>query len=426
MRDIEAEEAGRRLWVNRKILEVMERYGFQLVEPSPIESLETLEAKCGPSIREEIYWFEDKARRKLGLRFDLTVGLARMVASRPDWATPLKLCALSNMWRYDEPQYGRYRCFYQWDAEIFGSPLPEADAEVIALSVDVLENLGLKDFEVRISNRRLVEAFLSQLGLENQEKREAVLRVIDKRGKLEENRFTQELENLNLAAEQRNRLLDFISIKKEPEAALAVLAETPWKSPEAERGLEELRRVVDSLKLLGKTAPCLLDMSVIRGIGYYDGVVFEIYDRMEAALGAVVGGGRYDGLCRVYGRDLPATGTAGGIERLLIALEKAGSIPSSTQAPQVFVAAATSEVRGKALELAGWLRAQGISVDYDLKNRPLKGQLEYADASGIPFALVVGPRELEKGLVRLRDLRKRMEAEVKIEEVPSKVSGVEG
>lgn len=190
--------------------------------------------------------------------------------------------------------------------------------------------------------------------------------------------------------------------------------------------MEELRRVVDSLKLLGKTAPCLLDMSVIRGIGYYDGVVFEIYDRMEAALGAVVGGGRYDGLCRVYGRDLPATGTAGGIERLLIALEKAGSIPSSTQAPQVFVAAATSEVRGKALELAGWLRAQGISVDYDLKNRPLKGQLEYADASGIPFALVVGPRELEKGLVRLRDLRKRMEAEVKIEEVPSKVSGVEG
>ena len=152
MKDIDPEEMSRRIWLYDKIREIVLRYGFQLVEPSTIENLETLEAKSGPAIRNEIYWFKDKAERSLGLRFDLTVGLTRMIASRTDLPEPIKYATIGGNWRYDEPQFGRYRYFTQWDVEIFGSASPSADAEVICVGADILENVGLKNFKIKISN----------------------------------------------------------------------------------------------------------------------------------------------------------------------------------------------------------------------------------------------------------------------------------
>ncbi len=160
MKDIDPLEMAKRLWLHDKILYTTQKHGFQMVEPASIENLETLEAKSGPEIRNEIYYFADKAGRNLGLRFDLTVGMTRMVANRYDLPEPIKICALSGMWRYDEPQFARYRHFYQWDAEIFGTSEQEADAEIIALGMDVLENVGLRDYEIRISNRRFSEGML--------------------------------------------------------------------------------------------------------------------------------------------------------------------------------------------------------------------------------------------------------------------------
>ena len=155
----------RRLWLYDKIRDVVQRYGFQMVEPATIENLETLEAKSGPAIRNEIYWFKDKSGRSLGLRFDLTVGLARMVANRSDLPEPIKFATIGGNWRYDEPQFGRYRYFTQWDVEIFGSESPLADAEVISVGADILGSVGLKDSVIRISNRKLTEAYLKQLGI---------------------------------------------------------------------------------------------------------------------------------------------------------------------------------------------------------------------------------------------------------------------
>ena len=304
MRDIDVEEMKIRRWVIGKILNVLERYNFELVEPSPIENLETLEAKCGPSIRDEIYWFEDKAGRKLGLRFDLTVGLARMVATRQDLILPLKLCAISNMWRYDEPQYGRYRCFYQWDAEIFGSKIPEADAEIIALSVDVLKEVGLEDFEVKISSRKLTEGFLNSIGIFESEKIEQVLRIIDKYEKISEEEFLNELSKIGLKGENLSKILSFVSIRGEPNKVLSEVADFLGKNRKALDGLEELKGVIDSLKAFGKDSKCVLDMGVVRGIGYYDGIVFEVYDKVGVEVGAIVAGGRYDNLCKIYGLSL--------------------------------------------------------------------------------------------------------------------------
>jgi histidyl-tRNA synthetase len=153
MRDIDSKEMSVRLWIYEKIKEIIKRYGFQLVEPSAIEYLETLQAQAGEDIKNEIFWFKDKAGRDIGLRFDLTVGMTRMAASDATSIQPIKIACISNMWRYDEPQFARYRCFYQWDLEIYGSKEVEADLEVISVGIDVLEALGLKEFEVRISNR---------------------------------------------------------------------------------------------------------------------------------------------------------------------------------------------------------------------------------------------------------------------------------
>ena len=136
-----------------------------MVEPTTIENLKTLEAKSGPGIRDEIYWFKDKTGRSLGLRFDLTVGLARMVANRSDLPEPIKFATIGGNWRYDEPQFARYRYFTQWDVEIFGSESPLADAEVISVGADILVSAGLKDSVIRISNRKLAESYLKQLGI---------------------------------------------------------------------------------------------------------------------------------------------------------------------------------------------------------------------------------------------------------------------
>ncbi|MHC1590413.1 MAG: histidine--tRNA ligase [Candidatus Hecatellaceae archaeon] len=416
MKDIGPKEMGLRLWISDRILEVLNRYGFRLVEPSPIEGLETLEAKCGPSVRKEIYWFEDKAGRKLGLRFDLTVGLARMVASRRDIPLPAKLAALSNMWRYDEPQHGRYRCFYQWDAEVFGSPLPNADAEVIALSMDILDALKLENYEVRVSSRRLAEGFLNSLQIEKLESVEATLRVIDKFRKVSREKLAEEFYGLGLTRDTVEEIFGFMAIQDSPEKALKRLRELGVENEKFQRGISEVESALDVLKAMGKGERIILDASIVRGLGYYDGIVFEIYDRADLGLGALVGGGRFDRLCKLYGRDLPATGAAGGIERTILALEKSGVAGRFDQKPKVFVASAGEQAKIKVLEIVARLRGLGVSVEYDLKGRSLKGQLEYADSNGIPYVLIVGRKEIERGVVRLKDMEKRVEKELGFDE----------
>lgn len=424
MRDLTVDDIARLLWVKSKILEDLHRYGFRVVEPSPIESLETLEAKCGPEIKDEIYWFKDKAGRDLGLRFDLTVGVTRMVASHPDWITPMKLAVVSNMWRYDEPQFGRYRCFYQWDAEIYGSSGAEADAEVISLSQDILISFGLKDLETRISNRKLTEGFLTEIGVKPGVELDSALRVIDKYRKLSPEELSRQFIKAGLTKEQMNEIRPFISIQSPLDKALDSIATLLKDFDENERikkGLQELTDLVDTLRSFETGESGILDMSIVRGLSYYDGNVFEIYDKVGEDIGAIVGGGRFDTLTKVFGRDLPATGVAGGIERLMLSLERARLFPNLNQIPQLFVASASKDMRGKTIELVTHLRARGLSVDWDTKMRSLKRQLEYADSLGIPYAVIVGRREIEKGKVKLRNMTKRDEIEVTAEEIPSRI-----
>jgi len=422
MKDLEPEEMARRLWLYDKIREVVLRYGFRMVEPTTLENLKTLEAKSGPGIRDEIYWFKDKAGRSLGLRFDLTVGLARMVAGRFDLPEPIKLAAIAGNWRYDEPQFARYRYFTQWDVEIFGSASPFADAEAICVGVDILANLGLKEFVVRISNRKMAESYLRQLGINSNEKLEQSLRIIDKVRKATRAQLTKEFNEIKIGEKIVDRVFSYTSLNGTPSAVLDELASLSFTESEAKQGLTELETLADALAAFGRLERCVYDMSIVRGIGYYDGIVFECFDKGGEDVGSIFGGGRYDKLCKVYGkRDIPATGVAGGIERLMISLERAKLFPKSQLGPRVFVASPQEATRLEVVRLAQLLRDKGIPAEFDLKGRALKGQIEYADSAQIPYLVVLGPKEIESKTVKLKAMGTRTETLISLDELPTRL-----
>src|SRR6266571_4920499 len=261
MKDIEPEEMVKRVWLADKIRQVLWSYGFKLLEPSPVENLETLEAKSGPGVREEIYWFKDKAARNLGLRFDLTVGMTRMVANRFDLPEPIKISCIGGVWRYDEPQFARYRYHTQWDAEIYGVEDSSADAEIIAVGSDILESVGLKDHLVKISNRKLVEGFLRGLGIQSQNDLDHLIRIVDKMGKVGSEQAEREFTRAGLSTDK-------------------VLGELEGKLPKGEmihQGFKELSGTVDRVASLGKKQKVKIDLGIVRGISYYDGTVLEAY-----------------------------------------------------------------------------------------------------------------------------------------------------
>jgi histidyl-tRNA synthetase len=406
MKDIEPDEMIRRIWLSDKICDVLWSYGFQMLEPSPVENLETLEAKSGPGVREEIYWFKDKADRDLGLRFDLTVGMTRMVANRFDLPEPIKIASIGGVWRYDEPQFARYRYHTQWDAEIYGVAEPSADAEIIALGSDILDKVGLREHEVRVSNRKLAEGFLQSIDVRGQEELERILRIIDSIAKKGREKVEGELSRAGLSESKVKRVIGFADIAGKPDEALSELEKKLPKNELISKGQQELRGTIDNIDSLGKTSKVQVDLGIVRGISYYDGTVFEAYDQAGEDVGAVFGGGRFDKLCRIYGkRDMPATGVAGGFERLMLSLERKGLFPDTDQNVQVFVVMAGEEVRKETIEVLQMLRAAGIRADRDLKERPLRKQMEYASSIKARLVVIVGPREIKEDRVRLRDMK---------------------
>jgi len=419
MKDIEPEEMSRRVWLYEKIRDVVLRYGFRMVEPTPIENLKTLEAKSGPSIRDEIYWFKDKSGRDLGLRFDLTVGLARMVAGRIDLPEPIKLATIGGNWRYDEPQFARYRYFTQWDVEIFGSASPLADAETICVGIDILRSVGLKDFVVRISNRRLAESYLRQLGISAGEKLEQSLRIIDKVRKESREKLNQELAAIDVNQGIVSQIFSYISLVGKPGEVLNQIHSLNITDEAGKQAVRELEILAEALEAFGRSDSCLYDMSIVRGIGYYDGIVFECFDKEGADVGSIFGGGRYDKLCRVYGkRDIPATGVAGGIERLMISLERAKLFPKTQLGAKVFIASAQESSRPDAIRVSQSLRDEGIAAEFDLKGRGLSKQIEYANSARIPYLIVLGPQEIQSKTVKVKDMQSGEESLVPMAELP--------
>ena len=394
--------------------EVARLYNFRAMEPASIEHMSTLRTKSGEDVDKEIYAFKDKGGRDVGLRFDLTVGIARYVCSRKDLKLPAKIGAFGGMWRYDEPQYGRYRWAHQWDLEIFGPPSVDSDAEIIDASAAILKRLGLDRTVVKVGDRRVVESFIrKEAGVTDEARVVDLMRALDKVEKKTRAELEQEYAQKGFPSEQLGKVLDLGGLSGPPESVLARAREMGLSST------DDLERLADMLKSRG-VANVEYAMRIVRGIDYYTGVVFEVVDAANPRLGSLCGGGRYDALPRLFGRpDLSATGAAGGVEREAMSLAGGGSGARVA----AYVAFATPDVYGQATEALAALRSAGAAADISPLGRSLGKQLEDASGLGAAWTVIVGKKEVAAGVVTLRDMNSRQEERLPLGAAAKRIAG---
>lgn len=398
MRDILPEDAILRRDVLQTVEQVYRKYGFVPLETPAMEYMATLRAKAGEEIDKQIFVLKDE---ELGLRFDLTVPMARVVATNT-FPKPFKRYAFAPVWRYEEPQKGRFREFWQADIDTVGSKSMRAEAEVLAAARDALQALGFRELRILINNRKVLDAVVARLKIED--KKAAVFRLLDKIDKVGPIRVREELEQV-IGKPRTMEFLQVLDTKGDNEAKLKAIEKV---SPE---GAEELKQVLALCPF-----PIEIDLSLVRGLGYYTGPIFEI--KGGESIGSIAGGGRYDNLLSVYGQGDPAVGISLGIERIIVLLKerKAREQTSVQTYTQALVAAVKPEFYPKALETARTLRERGIAAETDLNERNLRKQFDYANALGIPYVIILGEKEIQSGKVTLRNMREGTEEALPPEE----------
>lgn len=406
MRDIESDEASKIEYIRRKFIETSNLFGFQFMESSPIELLSVIETKSGPSIKNEIYYFKDKGDRDVALRFDFTIGLTRYAVSQKSMKLPAKLSAFGGVWRYDEPQKGRYRFFHQWDVEIYGQPNLESDAEIIEFTSKFLSNLQLRNIVIDICERELIESYIHQVFKSNSaELVSDILRAVDKIQKKKKQEIMKEYEEKGYSSSELEKILEFSQIKGTPEEIERKFDVKQLKN------WDKLCELFTSLKNR-QVNNVKINFGIVRGLDYYSGIVFEAFDS-NSDLGALVGGGRYDTLTKAFGRsDLGATGVAGGVERIAFSLEKQGVI-ISTKTLQVWVAFVNAELQKIAINIVSQLRQKGIRAETDLGGKPLKKQMEMASNS--QYTIIVAPKEYSSKSVVIRNMKDGTEKQIDLE-----------
>ena len=408
MKDFDRDEMIKIEYVRQAFLETAKTFGFNLMEPSPIELLSVLEAKSGPSIRDEIYQFKDKGDREVALRFDFTVGLTRYAASQKTLKLPAKFSSFGGVWRYDEPQKGRYRFFHQWNIETFGNLNSEHDAESIEFTSRFFENLNLQNIVIDINHRKIVETYIDQV-FDSHESTlfNDMFRAVDKIQKKSKNEILEEYKKKGYSPEKLEKILEFSNLKGSPSEI-----EQNFSASSLE-GWDELCTLYHSLKARG-VDNIRINFGIVRGLDYYSGIVFEAYDT-TSDLGALVGGGRYDSLPNTFGRnDFGATGVAGGVERIILCLD-AQNVLYTQSHYTVSVLYSNEELKLEAVRTASKLRNLGIPTNIDLNGKSLKKQMEISSSS--KFSIIFAPQEFSEKQVVLRNMVDRTEKRVSLEEL---------
>ncbi len=408
MKDFEQDELEKIELVRTNFLETSKLFGFKRIEPSPIELLSTLEAKSGSAIRDEIYYFKDKGEREVALRFDFTVGLTRYVVSQKSLKLPAKISSFGGVWRYDEPQKGRYRFFHQWNIEIYGKPSIESEAEIIEFTSRLFDTLGLKHIIIDINHRSLVESYIkSVLGTEDKAKISDILRAVDKISKKSKNEILSEYQKKGYSKEKLEKILEFSRIKgslNEVEKNFDTSKLESWSDLKNLWGSLQNRDVKN----------IRINFGIVRGLDYYSGMVFEVFDE-KSDLGALAGGGRYDSLAKTFGReDLGATGVAGGVERIILTMEEQ-KVTKLEQSKSISVLYVNDEMQKHAASLASKLRQKGIPVEIDLSGRSLKKQMESASES--KFAVIVAPKEFSSKSIILHNMEDGKEKQITVDDL---------
>ncbi len=415
-----------------RIAAVYHRYGFEALESSAVETVEAL-GKFLPDVdrpNEGVFAWQEDEKDWLALRYDLTAPLARVYAQyRNDLPTPYRRFAMGPVWRNEKPGPGRFRQFYQCDADTVGAASMAADAEICAMLADTLETVGIPrgDYIIRVNNRKVLNGVLEVMGLEDGPARDDVLRTIDKFDKVGEAGVRELLgkgrldasgayiDGVGLSADQAGPVIAFLTSKAADTAGtLANLRAAVGESVIGNEGISELEQIADLLAAQGYGPDRIeIDPSVVRGLGYYTGPVyeaeltFEITDEKgrKQQFGSVAGGGRYDDLVKRFtGQAVPATGVSIGVDRLLAALRAKGRTTGKSLGP-VVVTVMDRDRMADYQAMVAELRNAGIRAEVYLGNpKNFGNQLKYADKRNSPVAVIEGGDEKERGVVQIKDL----------------------
>jgi len=400
------------------IREVFERYGFAPLDTPALEKEEILTGG-DKEFKKQI--FKIKNSEKLALRFDLTVPLARVFALHSDLGRPFKRYQIGKVWRGESQQFGRYREFTQCDADVVGSANMMADSEMVALIYETLSGLGLKDFKIKINNRKIL-ADLYKVAQFSKRLNNQVLRIIDKIDKQGWEGVKRELAGLKLSEGSLKMIESFIQAK-----AFDEIEELFIGSKSAVEGIEELKTIDLNLKSLGVPGDKYsFDFSVVRGLGYYTGCVFEAVLTEGPVVGTVAAGGRYDSLLERFGSvPVQAVGMSIGIDRLFAALEKLGKIEKRKTISEVLVLNFDKACESEVLKIAADLRRAGIKTDLYLgKEETFKGQFAYGVSHEYPVLVIFGSKEKEGGLIQVRDMKAGRQAGVNAAGLVDRVKSV--
>ncbi len=390
------------------------RFGFYPIITPAIEKIEVLNSKIyGSDANNEIYLLDGK---EAGLRYDLTVPTARYVAMNKGTALPFKRYMIAEAWRRDEPQYMRSREFIQADIDVIGSSEISAEAEVIAASATALENLGITDYTIMLNHRVILSAIMDTFAIPK-DKQIQTMRILDKLAKISSEEILKQMTELGISNDISEQMLNFIKVEEGTEQKLTRIEAniTSAKAPIAD--MRELISLLDTYKIKGKI---VVDLSIIRGIDYYTGMVWEI---TAAAAGkktlAIGSGGRYDGLIEKYSNiHTPAVGSSIGISRVVEFLKaKSGA---NTYA-DVYVAYLGKEAMKYAIEVANIFRESGINADLNMTPRNISKQLEYVNSLEIKYVCIIGPSEVQTGLIMLKNMFKGEEVQISPEDAVTKI-----
>jgi histidyl-tRNA synthetase len=419
VRDFLPSDMIKRNYVIKKIISVFDKHGFLPLETPAIEMWETLSGKYGEEGDQLTYKFIDRGERELGLRYDLTVPLSRVIAMHQnEIVKPFKRYQIQPVWRADKPGKGRFREFYQCDVDIIGSKDLMADAEVIQVSYEILRNLGFKNYKIKINSRKVLMGIVEAAGYGSDMEMD-VCRAIDKLDKIGPEGVRQELLDRGISGEAIEKIEEIINIKGNPQEIILRAHTKLQDSRIGQQGIEELselRRILESMGVGSDSFE--IDLSLARGLDYYTGPIFETVVE-KPRIGSLSGGGRFDRLIGQFsGQDIPAVGNSLGLERIITVMDELEMYPENLGLGiHVMICRMPGEDLSYSLKIADRLRNEGYNTDIYLGSKGLRGQLGYASDLKIPVVLIMGEDEVKNGIVTLKNMVKEEQIMVKSEEV---------
>ncbi len=407
----------------RKLIETASRvyqsYGFSPIDTPALEYLDILQGKGSDETDKQLYKFKDNGGRDVGMRFDLTVPLARFVSQHiHELGTPFKRFHIATVWRGENTQAGRYREFMQCDFDTIGTEHVSADIESTLVIYDLMRAIGFERFSIRLNNRKILSGLLEKLDLA--EKTVPVLRALDKIAKIGCEKVLAEMCTIAETTEtQAKEVLRLATLEGGSAEVLRQLEPIIAGSAKGEAGLADLTAILAAAAAVGVRPENLkLDVSIARGLDYYTGTIWETFLGDLPALGSVCSGGRYDNLTGMFMKQpVPGIGASLGLDRLLAGMEQLGLLPAIKTPAPVFIPFFDADKLAVYLKIAADLRAAGVGVEVYPEPKKLGVQLKYADKKGFRFAILAGEEELARGVCQVKNLTEKTQSDVPLAEL---------